>query len=340
MAVSLVTGGAGFIGSHVARYRLNAGDVVVVLDDLSGGVLANVPGGARFIEASVTDTAALSAVFREWHFDYVFHLAAYAAEGLSHFIRRFNYMNNVVGSMNVINECVNHMVRCLVFTSSIAVYGASPAPVTEDSPLLPADPYGISKLAVERDLVAAKRMFGLDSVVFRPHNVYGEGQNIADPYRNVIGIFMNRVMKGLPMTIFGDGEQLRAFSHVDDVAPTIAASVERPDAFNRIFNIGADTPHTVNRLARVVAHSFGVTPSVQYLAPRDEVTQAYATHDLLKTVFGVEPVVTLEEGVSRMAAWARSIGPALQSRFGALEITRGLPPSWAEISAPILREDG
>src|SRR5262249_46273576 len=159
--------------------------------------------------------------------------------GLSHFIRRFNYTNNILGSINLINESVRHEVECFVFTSSIAVYGAITPPMREDQAPRPEDPYGIAKLAVEYDLAAARHMFGLPYVVFRPHNVYGEYQNLGDPYRNVIGIFMNRVMSGEPMTIFGDGTQRRAFSYVGDIAPIIAGSPWVPAARNEVFNIGA-----------------------------------------------------------------------------------------------------
>lgn len=189
-----MTGGAGFIGSHVADALIARGHDVVVLDDLSGGVEANVPKGATFVPASVTDTAAIDALFGRRSFDYVFHLAAYAAEGLSHFIKRFNYTNNVIGSVNLINASVNTGVKGFVFTSSIAVYGANPSPpMTEETTPQPDDSYGIAKLAVEQELKASRAMFGLDYVIFRPHNVYGPRQNVADRYRNVIGIFMNQI---------------------------------------------------------------------------------------------------------------------------------------------------
>ncbi len=228
--ITLITGGAGFIGSHVARHCLALGHEVTVLDDLSGGFADQVPAGARFVRGSVTDPALVQRLFEEQSFTYVYHLAAYAAEGLSHFIRRFNYTNNLVGSVTLINEAVKHGVKCFVFTSSIAVYGANQLPMREDLTPQPEDPYGIAKYAVELDLHAAHEMFGLDYVIFRPHNVYGENQNIGDRYRNVIGIFMNQIMQGQPLTIFGDGEQTRAFSYIDDVAPTIANSVNVPAA--------------------------------------------------------------------------------------------------------------
>src|SRR6266536_2892022 len=214
----LVTGVAGVIGSHVAAHALKLGARVTGVDDLSGGFLSNVPEGTDFVQASVMDHDAVAEIWRKHGpFDYVYHLAAYAAEGLSHFIRRFNYQNNVTGSVNIINECLRHEVKCLVFSSSIAVYGVNQLPMTEDLTPSPEDPYGIGKYAVELDLAAARRLFGLNSIIFRPHNVYGEGQNIGDPYRNVIGIFMNQVMRGQQMTIFGDGTQTRAFSYIDDV---------------------------------------------------------------------------------------------------------------------------
>ncbi len=329
MARSLVTGGAGFIGSHVARHCLARGDEVVVLDDLSGGFEDHVPAGCRFVDGSVTDAELVGRIFAEAPIDYVYHLAAYAAEGLSHFIRRFNYTNNVVGSVTLINEAVRHEVKCFVFTSSIAVYGAGQLPMREDMVPQPEDPYGVAKYAVELDLRAAHEMFGLNSVVFRPHNVYGENQNIGDRYRNVIGIFMNQIMQGRPMTIFGDGQQSRAFSHIDDVAPQIAASVSIPAAFGEVINIGADAPHTVNRLAEVVAGAFGVAPNVEHLAARNEVVHAYSDHAKARRFFGDRPPVPLEDGIARMAAWARRVGSRESKAFQNIEIRRNLPAKWA-----------
>jgi UDP-glucose 4-epimerase len=252
----LVTGGAGFLGSHVADALIQRGHDVTVLDDLSGGFRANVPTAARFVQGSVVDAPLVDAVFAEGAFTHVYHLAAYAAEGLSHFIRRFNYTNNVIGSVNVLNASVNAGVRLFVFTSSIAVYGANPElPVTETMPPTPEDPYGIAKYAVELDLRACHEVFGLDYVIFRPHNVFGPRQNIGDRYRNVVGIFMNQILQSRPMTIFGDGTQTRAFSYVDDVAPLMAESVDTPEAWNQVFNVGADEPCSLNQLVSLVAAS-------------------------------------------------------------------------------------
>jgi UDP-glucose 4-epimerase len=337
MYSALVTGGAGFIGSHVARHCRDLGQKVVVLDDLSGGFRDHVPDGVDFVEGSVADHKLINQLFNVYQFDYVYHLAAYAAEGLSHFIRRFNYNNNLIGSVNLINAAIRHECKCFVFTSSIAVYGANRLPMEERMIPRPEDPYGVSKYAVELDLKAAHEMFGLNYIIFRPHNVYGENQNIGDRYRNVIGIFMNQIMQGQPMTIFGDGSQTRAFSHIDDLAPQIARSVNVREAYNEIINIGADKPYTVKQLAEVVACAFDVEPQIEFLPPRNEVQHAYASHEKAKRIFGQGAGVPLQEGVIRMAQWARKVGARESAPFSNIEVRKNMPPSWERaISAQAL----
>ncbi|MCC6174755.1 MAG: NAD-dependent epimerase/dehydratase family protein [Chloroflexi bacterium] len=326
--VSLVTGGAGFLGSHVAEALLARGEEVVVLDDLSGGFAENVPSGARFVQGSILDVNLVDRLFREHRIRRVYHLAAYAAEGLSHFIRRFNYQNNLIGSVNLIDASVNHDVECFVFTSSIAVYGRGQVPMREDLTPCPEDPYGIAKLAVEQDLRACHEQFGLNAVIFRPHNVYGERQNIGDRYRNAIGIFMNQIMRGEPLTIFGDGSQTRAFSYVGDVAPVIAEAGFTPRAYGQVFNVGADTPSSVLDLAHAVGRALGVEPSIRFLPPRNEVVHAYSSHDKVRASFDCPPETALDIGLGRMAAWARSVGARASAPFNDIEILRGLPDVW------------
>jgi UDP-glucose 4-epimerase len=332
MPTSLVTGGAGFIGSHVADELLRSGHKVIVLDDLSGGFQDNVPREAAFVNGSILDADLIDRLFDRHQFSYVYHLAAYAAEGLSHFIKRFNYQNNLIGSVNLINASVNNNVKCFVFTSSIAVYGAGQSPMTEDMIPLPEDSYGIAKLAVERELKVSHEMFGLDYVVFRPHNVYGERQNIGDRYRNVVGIFMNQLMKNEPMTVFGDGEQQRAFTHISDVAPFIASSVEIPSARNQLFNIGADVPYTVNHLAQVVADAMGQPCNIARLDPRNEVKIAFSDHSRAESVFGCRQKVSLEAGIQSMTEWVRQHGSRESSVFEEIEIPKNLPASWATVA--------
>jgi UDP-glucose 4-epimerase len=335
MSTILVTGGAGFIGSHVTEALAKRGHTVIVLDDLSGGFTDNLIPGTTFIQGSINDVDLVNRLFEESHFEYVFHLAAYAAEGLSHFIKRFNYNNNLIGSVNLINAAINSGVKCFVFTSSIAVYGASPElPMTEATTPHPEDPYGIAKLAVEHELRVCKEMFGLDYIIFRPHNVYGERQNIGDKYRNVVGIFMNQILQGKPMTIFGDGVQTRAFSYIGDVAPIIAESIDTPAAYNQVFNIGADQPYTVNELAEVVARAMGAEPHILRTPARNEVVSAYSSHEKLFRVFGQRKPYSLEDGLQRMAAWVKQHGARASHPFEGVEVTKNFPQAWLmEIAA-------
>lgn len=302
---------------------------VVATDDLSGGFRENVPDGAKWRCGNLTDAAFVKSLWTEGSFDVVYHVAAYAAEGLSHFIRAFNYRTNLEATVNLINQAVLHEASRFVFTSSIAVYGRGQLPMTEDMIPRPEDPYGISKYAAELDLAAAQDMFGLDYTVFRPHNVYGERQNIADRYRNVIGIFMNNLLQGEPLPVFGDGSQTRAFSHVDDVAPLIAKAPFVTGTANEVFNIGADTPYTVKELAEMVAMAYGLPCRIQYLPARNEVVHAYSDHQKVRDVFSLGETVALQTGLERMAAWVRSRGAMSPVDFGgAIEIDRGLPSSW------------
>ena len=327
----LVTGGAGFIGSHVAEQLIQRGHHVVVLDDLSGGFEDNVPAGAQFVQGSINDVELINCLFADEQFSAVYHLAAYAAEGLSHFIKRFNYTNNLIGSVNLINAAVNQDVKLFVFTSSIAVYGASPVlPMTEETPAHPEDSYGIAKLAVEQELAACKAMFGLDYVIFRPHNVYGERQNIGDKYRNVVGIFMNQILQGKPMSVFGDGTQTRAFSYIGDIAPIMADALDEPQAYNQIFNIGADRPYSVNDLATAVAKAMQVEPQIKHLPARNEVQNAYSSHAKVERVFGSRKLHSLDEGLECMAQWVKTYGARQSEKFKNIEVTKNFPAAWLD----------
>lgn len=325
---ALVTGGAGFIGSHVVDSLLNNGYNVIIIDDLSGGFRRNINPKSTFVKGNITNYKFLEQVFNDYKIDYVFHLAAYAAEGLSHFIRRFNYENNLIGSVNLINLAVKHKIKRFVFTSSIAVYGSNQTPMIETTTPIPEDPYGIAKRAVELDLIAAHEMFGLSYTIFRPHNVYGPRQNHGDTYRNVIGIFINNILQGKPMTIFGNGRQKRAFSYIDDVAPYIAKAIDTPKAVNEIINIGADTPYTVNKLATTIAKAMGIKPAIKYLPKRNEVVEAYADHSKAKKIFSIVNTTSLDEGIREMIEWTKEIGPMKPKIFKNVEVDKNMPPSW------------
>lgn len=325
---SLVTGGAGFIGAHIVNELIVLGHEVIVLDDLSGGFKENVNSSATLKIGSITDVELVDSLFEEYNFTYVYHLAAYAAEGLSHFIRRFNYQNNLIGSVNLINASVNNNVRCFVFTSSIAVYGTNNLPLIETYTANPEDPYGIAKLSVELDLISAQKLFGLNYVIFRPHNVYGPMQNIGDRYRNVVGIFMNQLLSGEPLSIYGDGEQTRAFTSVNDIAPYIAKSVTIETAQNEIFNIGSDVVTSVSDLALKVESTIRIPGKINYLEQREEVVHAYSDHSKFNAIFKPEKSTNLTDGLLEMAEWVKAHGVRTTPTFKDIEVRKNLPKSW------------
>lgn len=328
----LVTGAAGFIASHVAVYAAKHLHMKVIgVDDMSGGFEENLDPSFEFVKGDIKDDAFVEMLFRKYGpFKYVYHLAAYAAEGMSHFIRQFNYRNNLVSSVALLNQAVLSNVHTFVFTSSIAAYGPATPPMVETTVPQPEDPYGIAKYAFELDLKAAHEMFGINFVIFRPHNVYGPHQNIYDRYRNVIGIFMNQIIHGKEMTIFGDGLQTRMFSYIDDVAPVIAQSPLNSKAINQIFNVGGETPYTLLELAQTVAVAMEVpNHPIQHLEARKEVMHAEADHTKVRCLFHLPSPVTLRDGIQKMADWVKDTGNKFAPReFDEVEVLKNMPPSW------------
>ncbi len=326
-ARALVTGGAGFLGSHVVESLLGAGCAVVVLDDLSAGSPDQVPAAARLEAGSILDQDLVARLFHEQQFDYVYHLAAFAAENLSHHVRRLNYQVNVLGTANLINEAVRHRVRTFVFASTAGVYGSRNGLLSESDTPRPEDPYAIAKYAMELDLQAASSYFGLPFVAFRLHNVYGERQDLSDRYRNVVGIHLRQALAGEPLTIFGDGRQLRHFTYVKDIAAPIATCVLQPRALGRVINIGSAQPRSVLELSRLVAGALGVAWNVSHEPPRPEARQILLDHSLAREIFGPLPQTSLENGVVATARWARANYREVRSS-AEVEVAAGLPPAW------------
>ena len=321
MATNLITGGAGFIGSHLAKKLVQNSDVVVV-DNLSGGWKDNIPDAVQFVELDLV-TANVDDLVSTWKPDTIWHLAAYAAEGLSHWVREYNVLNNWLASTRLINAAVKHGTPKFVFTSSMAVYGSQVPPFTEDMTPAPEDPYGIAKYAVEQDLKAAGELFGLDYTIFRPHNVYGRNQNIGDPYRNVVGIFMRQALKGLPIRVFGDGLQTRAFSHVSDIVRPMVAGVEHA---GETFNIGGETVITILELAERVQSLFPGS-TIEHVEERYEVKHAYCDHAKAREMLGFAPTTGLDFGLKDMSAWVKRSG-VRWSTTPEVELEFGLPEFW------------
>lgn len=328
-----ITGAAGFIGSHVAEMLMKDGHEVLAIDDLSGGFVENLPAGAKFAKLSVLDP--LDKVFSSFRPETVYHLAAYAAEGLSHHIPVFNFTNNVVGTANVLAAAYRAGVKHFTFTSSIAAYGhpENDTSFDEDSVCTPCDPYGAAKLACEHHIRAFAAYFGgPDFTIFRPHNVFGPRQNISDPYRNVVGIFMRCALTGAAMPIFGDGKQTRSFSYITPVARSIADAPMIDAARNATFNVGGDELMSVYDLAVNTSKVMGVPLSIEWLPPRAEVTHAHCRHELARKVFSRahEQAIDIVSGLTRMAEFVKSRPIPLATECpAAIEISDRLPPSWA-----------
>ena len=305
MSKVLVTGVAGLLGANFSRYLVEKGHEVVGIDDLTGGYESSIPDSVNFYKLDLKDRVQVEGIFSVEKPDFVYHFAAYAAEGLSPFIRNYNYTNNVLCSANVINACINNDVKKLVFTSSMAVYGVGDPPFTEDQLPHPEDPYGIAKYAVEMDLKLAYEQFGLEYNIVRPHNVVGIYQNIWDRYRNVIGIWIRKSLNGEPLTIFGDGTQVRAFSDIKFYMEPFEKLMTSHN--EETFNIGADKDWTINDAARVVqkvAAEFGNHVDIEYLEKRNEVHTAYCDHTKAKELLGFEDDTDLEDTVRKMYQWA------------------------------------
>ncbi len=324
----LVTGGAGFMGSHLVDYLINEGHDVTIIDNLFGGYNENINKSANFIQGDLTNRKDCENAVKGQ--DIVYHLAAHAAEGQSVFCPIFNTNVNYIGFLELVRAVINEGIGKFVFTSSMAVYGKKPKlPMREDMLREPEDPYGIAKAACERILEIYRSVFGLDYVIIRPHNVYGPRQNLCDPYRNVIGIFMNRIMKGKPPIIYGDGIQTRAFTYIDDCTPYIAKAGFTKKAYGEIINIGNETPTTIKDLADIVLKAMDSKIKPEYAPARpQEVKHAYCSSEKARKLLGYETSTPIEVGVKKMAEWAKSIGPKTCKYWDRFEITRNAPDVW------------
>ena len=304
----LITGVAGLLGSRLADWILENKPEVEVwgIDDLSGGYAENINEKVKWKNLNlVTDTKEISELFETQNFDYVFHFAAYAAEGLSPFIRTYNYDNNLRSTAGIVNECIKHNVKRLVFTSTLAVYGHGNGGIFDESQQqAPIDPYGVAKYGCEMDIQIAGEQHGLDWCIIRPHNVYGVKQNIWDKYRNVLGIWMFQHLNGEDMTIFGDGEQTRAFSFIDDSLEPLWNSAVKEEASKEIINLGGIEEISIKDASVVLREVIG-EGNIVHLEPRHEVKHSIPTFQKSIDLLGFEYKTSLKDGLTQMWEWAK-----------------------------------
>jgi len=329
MAKVLITGVAGLLGTHLSRYLLDKGHEVVGVDNLFGGYSDFVDERVKFTELDLINSDDLSDLFSIEQPDYVYHFAAYAAEGLSPFIRNFNYTNNVLCSVNIVNECIKNNVKKVIFTSSMAVYGVGNPPFNENQTPSPVDPYGIAKYTVEQDIMQANDQFGLDFTIIRPHNVVGVYQNIWDRYRNVIGIWIRQILNGQPITIFGDGKQKRAFSDISFYMDPFTRLMD--EKYNgETFNIGADKEYEIIEAANLlnnVAKKFGFSSEILHLEPRHEVKDAFCDHTKAKELLDFNDGTDLEKVMYDMFSWGKD-QPQRTVKSIPYEIEKGMYSFW------------
>jgi UDP-glucose 4-epimerase len=325
----LITGVAGLLGSRLADWIIKnkPGYRVIGIDDLSGGYKENIHPDVTFWQMDLVDHP-IENCFEAHKPDYVFHFAAYAAEGLSPFIRTYNYKNNLVATARIVNECIKHDVERLVFTSTMAVYGFGEGGIFhEDMKRSPIDPYGVAKSACEHDIEIANQQHGLDYCIIRPHNVYGANQNIWDKYRNVRGIWMYYHMEGQPVTIFGDGTQKRAFSYIDDSLEPLWNAAVRPEASKQIINLGGIQEYSINEAADILTEVVGGAERV-YLEKRHEVHYAIPTYDKSIELLGFQHKTDLKEGLTKMWEWAQHQPKRERFVWENYEIEKGIYSFW------------
>lgn len=312
----LVTGAAGFMGSHLVDALLRDGHQVYGVDDMSGGFWRNVNPKSHFKELDLRRKGAAEEHINEVKPEILFHLAADATEGRSQFTPLTCTERNLMAYLHTLVPAIRNGLRKVVLTSSMSVYGAQTPPFDEAMPTDPEDVYGVSKTAMEQVTHILAKVHGFAFTIIRPHNVYGPRQNIADPYRNVIGIFINSLLNDKNFYIYGDGEQRRAFTYIDDFTPYMARAGFDPRTDGEIINIGPCDEVSINHLAEVVLELFYDGQNIpdrlrpQYLPPRPmEVRDAYCTDEKAHRLLGYHTTVDLNDGVRRMIEWAKELGP-------------------------------
>lgn len=327
----LITGVAGLIGSRMADWIIeNHPEYKVVgIDNLFGGYIENINEKVVFYQRELGEDD-ISDIFEKHNFKYVYHFAAYAAEGLSYFMPVFNDKNNMLSTDNIIKECIKHNVERLIYTSSMSVYGYGKndgVPFDEEDSPCPIDPYGISKYACEMNIKAMGEHFGLDWCIVRPHNVYGIKQNIWDKYRNVLGIWMYQILNNKPILIYGDGEQTRAFSYIDDCLECFWNAAIRPEASKEIINLGGEVGYSINDAAKILCEITGYD-KIEYKEPRHEVKHATTTCKKSKNILGYKQTTPLKEGLEKMWEWAQKQPMREQYKWNNYEIERGIYSFW------------
>lgn len=332
----IVTGGSGFLGSWICRGLVEQGHTVRCLDDFSGSDIENVADLIAHSHFSAPQVDCRNLIdlehqFRKFQPEVVYHLAANARESASFFQPTSVVSRNISTYVNTLMLAIKYKVKRIIIFSSIAAYGHQEPPFTEDMELKPADLYGLSKKYMEEMTRMMADCHGIEYIIFRPHNVFGEGQSLRDPFRNVIAIWMNKIMRNESLVIYGDGNQGRSFSYIENSLPCYLNALDcKP---NQTFNIGSDRYLSVYQLCKLVLEAMKMPEGypIDFLPFRyGEVHAAYSDHSLARNVLGFEDTISLGEGIERMAEWAKGKGPQEWREGDPLELINELTPkNWA-----------
>ena len=324
----LVTGSAGFLGSHLTDNLKKLGHNIIGIDSMIGGSDDNIVQGSVFYKVDCCDLNQVDKIIKENKIDIIYHCAATAHEGLSVFSPVEITKNNYLASTSVFTAGINNNVKRIIFCSSMARYGDQSPPFTEDMPTKPVDPYGISKVASEQVLINLCNLNNVEWVIVVPHNIIGPKQKYDDPFRNVISIMINRLMQNQPAIIFGDGEQKRCFSYIDDCISCLLPLVNQNNVNKQIINIGPDEEYTsINEVFKIVSNITGsnLEPTYEPDRPR-EVKYATCSADKARKLLNYKTKTNLHDGIQYTYDYIKKRGVREFNYHLALEIINDLTP--------------
>lgn len=324
----IVTGAAGFIGSHLFDYLIKNGHQVIGIDNYSIGSYRH-PDIKKL--DLLKDKKKIAELINKFKPKLIYHLAAWAHEGLSNFSPIKITENNINTYLNILIPAINNKVSRVILASSLSVYGDQKAPFDERMLKKPVDIYGVSKAAIEEITEILSKVHNFEYVIVRLHNVYGPRQNLADPYRNVVGIFINCLLRNKPFYIYGNGKQRRAFSYIDDILSSLVKTGFKKIS-GEIINLGSTKTYSINDLSRIIRKYFPSSPNPIFLPNRpQEVDSVYSNNNKAKKILGFEDKTTLEEGIKKMITWAKEIGPQKPCYLKKIEIESiNTPQTWTK----------
>tara|TARA_Y100000758_G_scaffold296587_1_gene255703 strand:- start:501 stop:1508 length:1008 start_codon:yes stop_codon:yes gene_type:complete len=327
----LVTGAAGFLGSHLCEKLRNLNYEVIGIDNMSGGNLENVPNDVKFHKIDCCDLKKINTIMK--NIDIVYHCAATAHEGLSVFSPVQISKNNYMATVTVVSAAINNKVKRIIYCSSMARYGDQPTPFTEDMTPKPVDPYGISKVAGEDVLKNLCNLNNIEWVIVVPHNIIGPRQKYDDPFRNVVSIMINRILQNKSPIIYGDGEQKRCFSYIDDCIYCLLALIDNKNVAGEVINIGPDEEFvTINKVAEICSNVTGSNLKPEYHPDRPkEVKIATCSADKARKLLNYKTTTDLHTGIKKTYEFIKNKGPKKFDYHVDLEIINDLTPKvWVE----------